>query len=207
MPACCGKWQLGKFICHKQGYINLAVNIPGSTAKGLARCHPWWPPRAHQRQHRHDQWTKWRSSLALHVASSSLLCSVSGWSAWSGPTNTYRRIKCITENFQFASTRVKLRTQLSQELQKKNLSLIVTQHLKEIKNIFGMRIMLPKCLQVKLKITPLVYFKDKQSLNDIHTFPDFHLISVDFEDGSPLSFKWNSLESTLFSKYGFSSKY
>ena len=40
-----------------------------------------------------------------------------------------------------------------------------------------------------------------------HTFPDFHLISVDFEDGSPLSFKWNSLESTLFSKYGFSSKY
>lgn len=40
-----------------------------------------------------------------------------------------------------------------------------------------------------------------------HTFPDFHLISVDFEDGSPLSFKWNSLESSLFSKYGFSSKY
>lgn len=40
-----------------------------------------------------------------------------------------------------------------------------------------------------------------------HTFPDFHLISVDFEDGSPLSFRWNSLERTLFSKYGFSSKY
>lgn len=48
------------------------------------------------------------------------------------------------------------------------------------------------------------YFADKLKM---HTFPDFHLISVDFEDGSPLSFKWNSLESTLFSKYGFSSKY
>lgn len=86
------------------GYINLNVNIPGSTAKGLARCHPWSPPRARQHQHQRDQWTKWRSSLALHVASSSLLCSVSGWSAWSGPTNAYRILKCITENFQFAST-------------------------------------------------------------------------------------------------------
>lgn len=58
---------------------------------------------------------------------------------------------------------------------------------------------------------PLVNFADdnnnKTKISDTHTFPDFHLISVDFEDGSPLSFKWNSLESTLFSKYGFSSKY
>lgn len=54
------------------------------------------------------------------------------------------------------------------------------------------------------KMPPLLFcFADKSD----HTFPDFHLISVDFEDGSPLSFKWNSLESTLLSKYGFSSKY
>ena len=79
----------GKCICNKQGNINLVVNIPGSTAKGLAKCHPWWLPQAHQRQHQRDQWTRWRSSLALHVASSFLLCSVSGWSAWSGPTNTW----------------------------------------------------------------------------------------------------------------------
>ena len=54
-----------------------------------------------------------------------------------------------------------------------------------------------------LKMSMIFCFVDKSD----HTFPDFHLISVDFEDGSPLSFKWNSLESTLFSKYGFSSKY
>lgn len=39
------------------------------------------------------------------------------------------------------------------------------------------------------------------------TFPAFHLISVDLETGSPLSFTLNSLERALFSKYGFSSKY
>ena len=34
----------------------------------------------------------------------------------------------------------------------------------------------------------------------VKSFPDFHLISVDFEDGSPLSFRWNYLERILFSK-------
>ena len=32
------------------------------------------------------------------------------------------------------------------------------------------------------------------------TFPAFHLISVDLETGSPLSFTLNSLERALFSK-------
>ena len=30
----------GKCLRNKQGNINLVVNIPGSTAKGLARCRP-----------------------------------------------------------------------------------------------------------------------------------------------------------------------
>ena len=36
--------------------------------------------------------------------------------------------------------------------------------------------------------------------NSILTFPAFHLMGVDFEDGSPVSFKWNSLEIDEFSK-------
>lgn len=59
----------------------------------------------------------------------------------------------------------------------------------------------------KKKKSPPKFTSMKNSLSETLTFPDFHLISVDFEDGSPLSFKWNSLERTLFSKYGFSSKY
>jgi len=37
--------------------------------------------------------------------------------------------------------------------------------------------------------------------------PAFHEMGVDFDDGSPVSFRWNSFVMLLFSKYGFSSKY
>jgi len=39
------------------------------------------------------------------------------------------------------------------------------------------------------------------------TLPAFHEMGVDFDDGSPVSFRWNSFVMQLFSKYGFSSKY
>ena len=39
------------------------------------------------------------------------------------------------------------------------------------------------------------------------TFPAFHSIGVDFDDGSPVSLRWNSFEIVLLAKYGFSSKY
>lgn len=153
--------------------------IPGSTAKDLARCRPWWPPQAHRLQRQHDQWTKWRSFLALHVVSSSLLCSASGWSAWSGPEKNQKVHWWFTE-----------RTRLTPTFDLK------------IKNAF-IDTYIMDGHQIKQSDWICILLVDESD----HTFPDFHLISVDFEDGSPLSFKWNSLESTLFSKYGFSSKY
>ena len=41
----------------------------------------------------------------------------------------------------------------------------------------------------------------KQASNVV-TIPGFHWINVDFDDGSPVSFRWNSLEMTLFSNRG-----
>ena len=37
---------------------------------------------------------------------------------------------------------------------------------------------------------------------DVFTFPVFHCIGVDFDEGSPVSFRWNSLDITSLSKYG-----
>lgn len=63
---------------------------PGNTAEDLARCHPLWPPPTHLLLNQSDQWTRWKSSQALHVASSFLLYFEFDWNDLWGPSKDHR---------------------------------------------------------------------------------------------------------------------
>lgn len=63
---------------------------PSNTAEDWARCHPLWPPPTHLLLNQSDQWTRWKSSQALHVASSCPLYFEVDWNDLWGPWKGHR---------------------------------------------------------------------------------------------------------------------